>query len=1165
MSEINQEEIRRKRLARLATLSGSSPSSTVSPIATPISQSPIDSELACSPVISQNLPSPSLSNETVNTTNNQENNNEVSEKPQVESKNSDNVFQIPSKPIDMPSGGKNRNRMPPQRSDSDTSSTHMDIDEGNGSLDKASLGNDIDSEFENMEVDYPDLSKKELQPPKRTSSSGDFSVQQLRTIIFRVLRINLTENDKTSLYLPQLSSFLNETPDANFAEVISLALMEVLVEIRENGNIFKDIKDGEDSAMDDTGIRSLSVSPSQNFNLLGSRSPSPEAAAICPIPTLLLPTEEASTSSAPPKVAYNKPIDFAISYLIESYSRIIAEEENHPRRSHMPPLEGVLNELRLQIAQYSSLLLQGFIIPLKATDTSPLLPMFLVPGALPPGYLTDIVNRMMHNKEPLDAVFRPLLQGLFLKMQSANIIGNTYRAPIQALYELCDLKIRSRPLCPVIAKHPSFLPKTFTASPGLEITRISFLGPFLSVSVFAEDVAKLDEKFFDSQTLQLEIENYRYNLFKIFHYLLANIDSRDQTLNYLAYVLKCNEKRTQLQVNEATLAGDGFMLNVLTVLQMLSVKIMLDRVDFHYPIYEEAMVNIKNDTRIKFDSQEAQAFTEMFQKHHKHNVPNFSTICWYLTLHCHHLSLLPALQRYQNGLQVIRDLQKKLDETISAEPEWRNTPYAQRNKDIIKLWKSQLKKIKKWKMCADTGLLDGNMIKRSIVFYTSVAEMMLKLMNKNNSNIEHDLLSALPEWYMEDIAEFFLFALQYFPNLVCECIENKLIEWLLTAICNPSLVKNPYLIAKVVEVVFIINPSVLPRFDGVYNRLMANPLSLDPLPSCLMKFYTDVETTGSSSEFYDKFSIRYNISSILKGMWQLPMHRQMIVNESKSGKQFVKFVNMLMNDTTFLLDESLESLKRVHEVQELIADTQNWNKLPSEQQQTFMRQLAADERQCRSYLTLGRETVDMFHYLTVDVKEPFLRPELVDRLASMLNHNLRQLCGPKCKNLKVRNPDKYGWEPRKLLGQLVDIYLHLDCDNFAMALASDERSYRKELFEDAAQRIERAGIKNAIEIEQFRALADKALQCWLARKQSDDSMADAPDEFKDPLMDTIMTDPVLLPSGKIMDRPVIMRHLLNSNTDPFNRQPLTEDMLVPAVELKEKIHNWTSSRVKSEK
>lgn len=43
-----------------------------------------------------------------------------------------------------------------------------------------------------------------------------------------------------------------------------------------------------------------------------------------------------------------------------------------------------------------------------------------------------------------------------------------------------------------------------------------------------------------------------------------------------------------------------------------------------------------------------------------------------------------------------------------------------------------------------------------------------------------------------------------------------------------------------------------------------------------------------------------------------------------------------------------------------------------------------------------------------------------------------------------------------------------------------------------------------------------------------------------------MDDPVTLPSsGKIMDRPVIIRHLLNSQTDPFNRQPLSEDDLTP--------------------
>lgn len=49
-------------------------------------------------------------------------------------------------------------------------------------------------------------------------------------------------------------------------------------------------------------------------------------------------------------------------------------------------------------------------------------------------------------------------------------------------------------------------------------------------------------------------------------------------------------------------------------------------------------------------------------------------------------------------------------------------------------------------------------------------------------------------------------------------------------------------------------------------------------------------------------------------------------------------------------------------------------------------------------------------------------------------------------------------------------------------------------------------------------------------------------------MDTLMTDPVILPSGIIMDRAIIARHLLNSQTDPFNRQPLTEEQLIDGEE-----------------
>lgn len=38
---------------------------------------------------------------------------------------------------------------------------------------------------------------------------------------------------------------------------------------------------------------------------------------------------------------------------------------------------------------------------------------------------------------------------------------------------------------------------------------------------------------------------------------------------------------------------------------------------------------------------------------------------------------------------------------------------------------------------------------------------------------------------------------------------------------------------------------------------MNHELAQTDLISSLMKFYTDIETTGQSTEFYDKFTIRY--------------------------------------------------------------------------------------------------------------------------------------------------------------------------------------------------------------------------------------------------------------------------------------------------------------------
>ena len=96
---------------------------------------------------------------------------------------------------------------------------------------------------------------------------------------------------------------------------------------------------------------------------------------------------------------------------------------------------------------------------------------------------------------------------------------------------------------------------------------------------------------------------------------------------------------------------------------------------------------------------------------------------------------------------------------------------------------------------------------------------------------------------------------------------------------------------------------------------------------------------------------------------------------------------------------------------------------------------------------------------------------------------------------QVRNPDKYNWDPKWLLSHLVDIYLHLDSETLAAAMANDQRSFSIELFKDATSRVQKNLSRSQEDIGKFQKLAEKAQEITLANLKKDEDYEDAPDEF----------------------------------------------------------------------
>lgn len=1004
--------------------------------------------------------------------------------------------------------------------------------------DKGQSQVDVDSGIETMEVEEcegPNIKRK-----RDFSIGSEATDEQVKSALRRIFLATWEEGSEEFLCIKELEQAA-EGAGGQYSDLVNQMVMEMILRI----------VDGESNPIASLKPPTVAYGSSpHNTSYMVEATPK---------------REFSERFQAEP----SKELDL-LNYLLDCYERISTEERTAPKRSSIPPMSDALAEARNQCVLNTSLVLRGtFSHDRSQCHISHLMP-FLLSHNLPRVFLPELVQKLRHDTEAFSEVFAPVLQGLNRLVATLSLDTDCFREPLSVFVELCEIKSEPRncrPICNLMVQERNWIPEALCQAGGMEMEKLSLLGPFLSLSVFAEDNVKVVEKYFSghqltadnlrivNQSLQHSLEFVRQQCYKVIHSLLVHTDTREITMDYLTELLERNNKRAQIQVDERVVSGDGFMLNLMSVLEMLSFKILLDKVDPYYPFHPKARVSIASEARFSCTSQEADAWLNQMKKkeHPPWQQPNFSTECFYLTLHAHHLSIIPIMRKYQRRLRAIRDLNRMIEEMEGNHPQW----------------KSQVQRLQKSKLCADAGVLDQTMLVRVLRFYTQLSQFLLRAADPKYQGSELPLkaevpmqFSALPEYYLEDIADFLLFVLQYMPDVLADPGTGSVLQLVIVMICSQNYIRNPYLLAKLVEVVFVMQPMVQPKAFKINQALLMHELALSFLTPALMQFYVDVESTGASSEFYDKFTIRYHLAIIFKSMWAIPAHQAKFIQEADNGRQFVRFVNMLINDMTFLLDESLDSLKRIHEVQELMDNPTQWNAVPREQQQQKQRQLSMDERQCRSYLTLATETVEMFHYFTEKIKRPFLTETLVDRLAAMLDFNLQQLCGPKCKDLKVKNPAKYGWEPKKLLNTLTDIYLHLDCEDFATAIAQDERSYSKELFDDAITRMMKARIKTETEIEHFRSLQERVQKIVVQHMEAEEDFGEIPDEFKDPLMDTLMKDPVKLPSGTVMERAIITRHLLNSQTDPFNRMPLTEDELQPDLELKRRIEVWKQEKLK---
>ncbi|KAH8697184.1 putative ubiquitin fusion degradation protein UfdB [Talaromyces proteolyticus] len=818
------------------------------------------------------------------------------------------------------------------------------------------------------------------------------------------------------------------------------------------------------------------------------------------------------------------------------------------------------------------------------TARSPLIPHLLLEADDDRGIDLDFLSEIVKQFEDQDELKATIISTVEQLSQelSTKTMNDDYKPYVTALRNL----VRHATIGAAITESSHFIGSTNPASFEL----FTLLGPWFRLSPLQGPVTTTyfsspktrDQGFIlnSQSSLRMTQQLLSNDLLDIVNHLIrASKDAREKVLDWFAAAINLNHKRRAMQVDPKTVSSDGFMFNITTCLDQLCEPFMdaaftkIDRIDAHY-LHRNPRVQMRDETKINADQHES----DEFYSKKVDGTSNFITEIFFLTVAAHHYgseSLTSKLDQLEKDL---RHMESTINKFELERHKYIHNPVQLRTfENALKKYKDQLDMGLSLKYSLQGVLFDSLWQTRSMQFMRYVIVWLLRLISgvdfpKQSITLPlpeepREVFKCLPEYFIDDIVSNFKFIMWSMPQIVTATQGDELVMLCVAFLESSQYIKNPYLKAGLISILF---RGTWPRPGGargvLVDLLNSMPFATEYLLHSVMKFYIEAEFTGTHTQFFDKFNIRYEIFQIIKCIWGNPAYRKQLSDQAKQNLDFfVRFVNLLLNDVTFVLDESFTAFITIHDTQEQL--NLEGNTMDQTTREEKEEALSAAQGRAKSYMQLTNETVAMLKLFTEALADSFTMPEIVQRLADMLDYNLDAMVGPKSSNLRVGNLQEYGFNPRGLLSEIADVYLNLmEKENFIYAVARDGRSYKPQNFEKAAEILRKWALKSEEDMAKWAQLQKRVKEAKEADEQAEEDLGEIPDEYLDPLMYTLMEDPVILPGSKVsIDRATIRSHLLSDPNDPFNRAPLKIEDVITNTELKNQIEAFKAERKAAKK
>lgn len=386
----------------------------------------------------------------------------------------------------------------------------------------------------------------------------------------------------------------------------------------------------------------------------------------------------------------------------------------------------------------------------------------------------------------------------------------------------------------------------------------------------------------------------------------------------------------------------------------------------------------------------------------------------------------------------------------------------------------------------------------------------------------------------------------YYINNTNIIYNREAFELFIYILGSDTITRNIYLKVNVIDILFIfitksnqfsksnefLNMHIMLYFEEIIDNLNENIISL----------YIEINDKLHEHLLYNKHLIKYKFIYLLKNINVFEN-----VEYNLNNTIYKKFIKILLEDIHININR-IVNISIV--VNNNIENSDNNNKEPS--------------LVLSNYHIFINCMLEYVYYLSKYNKIVFMSPEIINTFTITTYNSIKELYDIHFLD-KHFDSTNYIYKVLNCLERIISVF-YIET-KFAISLIENSDSNIVKLITNVNSYLINKGRITLISDVRAKYFIN-LLNIYI--NKNIDNPIEPPDELCDPIMNTLIVNPIMLPNtNTIVDEDVIKRHLLTNEYNPFNREELTinelnkyneNELVIKEVDkFKQKILDWENS------